>query len=169
MKEIHKMQCMCTISYRHDSPPTSSAIHYLFTTLSTNLLPTVMDLQPVSILLLANLSCQSQCMLRPKPLQITPKDTEVLNGYLDESQHADTQMRTRILEKAMGDIYRQRPGNSRFDKKDAKQVSVLGMHISIPYSYVHQKSRNGFTTTREPTLAGGSHSLQMVCKKRLLS
>jgi hypothetical protein len=47
-----------------------------------------------------------------KAFTITPKDTKVLNGYLDEFQHTNTQMRTMILEKAMRDIYWQCPGNS---------------------------------------------------------
>lgn len=67
--------------------------------------------------------------LHTEAFQITPNDAEVLKGYIDEFQYADTQMRNTILEKAMGDVYRHRPGNSPFDKKDAKQVSILSMTI----------------------------------------
>jgi len=54
--------------------------------------------------------------------QFTPEDTSILNRYMDEFEQADTQMRNNILEKVMGEIYRLRPGNTRFDKKQAKQA-----------------------------------------------
>jgi hypothetical protein len=56
---------------------------------------------------------------------ITPKDAEILKGYMDEFQRGDKQMRGTILEKAMGDLYRHCPSNSQFDKKDAKEASIL--------------------------------------------
>lgn len=41
---------------------------------------------------------------------------------MGEFEQADTQMRNNILEKAMGELYRLRPSNSVFDKKQAKQA-----------------------------------------------
>jgi hypothetical protein len=55
-------------------------------------------------------------------LKLTTEDVTILKGYIREFEEADTQMRNRILEKAMGGLYKLRPGNSLFDKKEAKQV-----------------------------------------------
>jgi hypothetical protein len=63
--------------------------------------------------------------------KLTPEDANILNEYIDEFEQADTQMRNNILEKAMGELYRLRPGNSAFDKKEAKQVCILGVHMCI--------------------------------------
>src|ERR1700744_1504117 len=71
--------------------------------------------------------------LQSKAFRIMPTDTEILNGYLDEFQRAETHARSTILEKAMGDIYRQRPGDRQFDKKEAKLVSIFRMHIRMTY------------------------------------
>ena len=60
---------------------------------------------------------------------ISPKDIEVLKGYIDEYRHADTKFWKTILEKVMGDLYHHCPGNSLFDKKDAKIVHMLSIHI----------------------------------------
>lgn len=60
---------------------------------------------------------------------ISPKDIEILKAYIDEYRHADTKFRKTILEKVMGYLYRHRPGNSLFDKKDAKIVRMLSIHI----------------------------------------
>ncbi|KAH9016363.1 hypothetical protein EDB84DRAFT_1567258 [Lactarius hengduanensis] len=61
----------------------------------------------------------------PPPTQegfkLSPQDVTILRGYMDEFEEADTQMRNKILEKAMGEIYKRQPGNSQFNKKEAKQ------------------------------------------------
>lgn len=44
---------------------------------------------------------------------------------MDEFQEADTQMRNKILEKVMGEVYKRQPGNSQFNKKEAKQVFIF--------------------------------------------
>ena len=62
---------------------------------------------------------------------VMPKDVAILNGYIDEFHHADTQVGNTILEKAMGDIYRECPQDCQFDKKAAKLVSTFGMHICM--------------------------------------
>ena len=54
--------------------------------------------------------------------KVTSKDADILNEYMDEFENADTQTRDNILEKAMGELYKLRPGNTAFNKKEAKQV-----------------------------------------------
>ena len=54
--------------------------------------------------------------------KFTPKDIDVLQKYLDEFQEADTSYRTRIIEKAMGELYQLRPANTPFDKKVVSKV-----------------------------------------------
>ncbi|KAI9447519.1 hypothetical protein H4582DRAFT_2051264 [Lactarius indigo] len=53
---------------------------------------------------------------------ITPRDGDILLEYLDKFQEADTHDRTRIVEKAMGELYHLRPANTPFDKKDARKA-----------------------------------------------
>ncbi|KAI9433711.1 hypothetical protein H4582DRAFT_2060689 [Lactarius indigo] len=50
---------------------------------------------------------------------ITPEDADVLQEYLEEFQAADTSLRTRIIEKAMAQLYLLRPSSAPFDKKVA--------------------------------------------------
>ncbi|KAH9015530.1 hypothetical protein EDB84DRAFT_1443412 [Lactarius hengduanensis] len=50
---------------------------------------------------------------------ITPRDADILREYLEEFQCADTPLRTRIIEKAMAQLYRLRPSGTPFDKKVA--------------------------------------------------
>ncbi|KAH9010548.1 hypothetical protein EDB85DRAFT_2161146 [Lactarius pseudohatsudake] len=52
---------------------------------------------------------------------ITPQDRDILQEYLQEFQEADTDDRTRIVEKAMAKVYHLRPVNTPFDKKDASK------------------------------------------------
>ncbi|KAH9001968.1 hypothetical protein EDB86DRAFT_2827429 [Lactarius hatsudake] len=52
---------------------------------------------------------------------ITPQDRDVLQEYLQEFQEADTDDRTRIVEKAMAKLYHLCPVNTPFDKKDASK------------------------------------------------
>jgi hypothetical protein len=56
--------------------------------------------------------------------QFTSEDKTILNRYMDEFERADKQMRNNILEKVMGELYRPRPGNSTFEKKEAKQACI---------------------------------------------
>ncbi|KAH9009281.1 hypothetical protein EDB84DRAFT_1571316 [Lactarius hengduanensis] len=50
---------------------------------------------------------------------ITPRDADILREYLEEFQCADTPLRTRIIEKAMAQLYRLHPSGTPFDKKVA--------------------------------------------------
>jgi hypothetical protein len=53
---------------------------------------------------------------------ITPQDVGVLRQYIDEFQEADTTLRTKIIEKAMAELYQLRPAKAHFDKKEASKV-----------------------------------------------
>jgi hypothetical protein len=53
---------------------------------------------------------------------ITAQDTQILQHYLEEFQAGDTSVHTQLIDRIMGELYRLRPVNSPFDKKDAKQV-----------------------------------------------
>ncbi|KAH8982456.1 hypothetical protein EDB86DRAFT_3086113 [Lactarius hatsudake] len=53
--------------------------------------------------------------------KLSPQDVTILRGYMDEFEQADAQMRNKILEKAVGEVYRRQPDNSQFNKKEAKQ------------------------------------------------
>jgi hypothetical protein len=59
---------------------------------------------------------------------ITPKDTDILQQYLEEFQEADSSLRTKIIEKAMGELYQLRPVSTPFDKKEASKVCCIHMH-----------------------------------------
>ena len=59
---------------------------------------------------------------------ITPKDTEILQQYLEEFQEADSSLRTKIIEKAMAELYLLRPDNTPFDKKEASKVCRIYVH-----------------------------------------
>jgi hypothetical protein len=77
---------------------------------------------------------------------ITSQDTQILQHYLEGFQEADTSARTQLLDRIMGELYRLRPINSPFDKKDAKKVwysfyivqGVCGLTLS------YRKFRSGF-------------------------
>ncbi|KAH9007560.1 hypothetical protein EDB84DRAFT_1447435 [Lactarius hengduanensis] len=75
--------------------------------------------------------------------KLTPQDVHVLKGYLEDFEPADTQTRNRILEKAMGDVYRLRPANSAFNKKDAKQKirKWFYNHYSAPHHQIIKLTR----------------------------
>jgi hypothetical protein len=53
---------------------------------------------------------------------IGPKDKEVLKTYLKEFQDGNRETRADVVGKALGEIYRRRPGNPTFDKKEATEV-----------------------------------------------
>ncbi|KAH9167727.1 hypothetical protein EDB89DRAFT_1909818 [Lactarius sanguifluus] len=50
---------------------------------------------------------------------ITPQDADILQEYLQEFQAANTSLRTRIIEKAMAQLYLLHPASAPFDKKVA--------------------------------------------------
>ncbi len=83
------------------------------------------------------------------PLILTPQDINILREYVEEFEQADTQLRKKILERAMGDIYRIRPGNSAFNKEEARTVFIWTMHICIGLliGIDCRKSESGSTTT----------------------
>ena len=66
---------------------------------------------------------------------ITPDDIGILQEYLEEFQEADTSLWTRIIEKAMAELYQLRPSNASFDKKEASKVCSI--HIIMAYSLFH--------------------------------
>ena len=66
---------------------------------------------------------------------ITPDDIGILQGYLEEFQEADTSLRTRLIEKAMAELYQLRPSNASFDKKEASKV--YSIQIIMAYSLFH--------------------------------
>jgi hypothetical protein len=49
--------------------------------------------------------------------RITTQDSSILKGYMNEFEQGDTPMRNKIIERAMGELYKLWPGNSSFDKK----------------------------------------------------
>jgi len=53
---------------------------------------------------------------------IGPKDKEILKIYLKEFQDGNRETRSDVIGKALGEIYRKRPGNPTFDKKEATEV-----------------------------------------------
>ena len=57
--------------------------------------------------------------------KLTPDDTSILKGHLEDFQKGDTDTRKKILEMVMGEMYALRPVNSPFDKKVAKEVFSL--------------------------------------------
>lgn len=70
--------------------------------------------------------------------KITLEDANIFRGYMNEFEAADTQMRRRILEKVIGEVYRLRPSNSTFDKKKAKKVFIQTIHMHIGLlTYTH--------------------------------
>jgi hypothetical protein len=101
--------------------------------------------------------------------QFTPEDTSILNRYMDEFEQADTQMRNNILEKVMGEIYRLRPGNTRFDKKQAKQACTHMWYIyTCMLTEAHgRKSKSGSIITTLLLIVGRPSSsgdgLQEMC------
>ena len=61
--------------------------------------------------------------------QVTLEDAEILTGYLDEFDNSNTAAKRKILEKAMGDLYRLRPNDFIFDKREAKEVCNTTVNI----------------------------------------
>ena len=56
---------------------------------------------------------------------IACQESDILKGYLEDFQQADTGGRANIIQMAMGEIYQLRPPNSPFDKKEAGKVYYL--------------------------------------------
>ncbi|KAH9036288.1 hypothetical protein EDB84DRAFT_1437709 [Lactarius hengduanensis] len=67
--------------------------------------------------------------------KLSPQDVTILRGYMDEFEQADTQMRNKILEKAMGEVYKRQPGNSQFNKKEKIRKWYYN-HYSPPHRQV---------------------------------
>lgn len=83
---------------------------------------------------------------------ITPQDTNILQHYLEEFQGGDTSARTALIDKIMGELYRLRPVNTPFDKKDARKVwhsfsDVQGACGGCGLIICYRKSRSGSTIT----------------------
>ncbi|KAI9436269.1 hypothetical protein H4582DRAFT_2058933 [Lactarius indigo] len=79
---------------------------------------------------------------------ITPRDGDILLEYLDKFQEADTHDRTRIVEKAMGELYHLHPANTPFDKKDARKACFtmnIGPSFSFPIPENPQRQYIKFT------------------------
>jgi len=57
--------------------------------------------------------------------KISDKDALILQEYVLEFKEGDTELRIRIIEKVMAEMYLLRPPNTPFDKVDAKEVCVM--------------------------------------------
>ncbi len=90
----------------------------------------------------------------PDAFKITPQDVNILKGYIEEFDQADTQMRSRLLEKAIGEVYLLQPGNSVFNKKEARQVFNQTKNLSMGLLIVihSRKSESGSTITTLPLI-----------------
>jgi hypothetical protein len=64
-------------------------------------------------------------LLAAEGFSLTPQDASILKEHLEDFQKADTELRKKILEKVMGELYALRPQPSTFDKKEAKKVLIL--------------------------------------------
>jgi hypothetical protein len=53
---------------------------------------------------------------------VTLQDTNILQHHLDEFQNGDPSLRTQLIDRVMGELYRLCPVNTPFDKKDARNV-----------------------------------------------
>jgi hypothetical protein len=58
----------------------------------------------------------------PTGFVIASDDAEILQEYLEEFEVADTATRTRIVERAMAQLYMLRPPNTGFNKVEARKV-----------------------------------------------
>ena len=58
-----------------------------------------------------------------------PDDIEVLKTYLKEFQDGDRTTQADVIGKALGEVYRRRPGNPQFDKKEATEVCMIYLHV----------------------------------------
>jgi hypothetical protein len=61
----------------------------------------------------------------PTGFHITSEDANILQEYLEEFEHAETAIRTRLVEKAMAELYMLQPPNPVFDKADARKVCTM--------------------------------------------
>ena len=55
----------------------------------------------------------------------THQDAGILKEYLDDFQKANTGDRADIIQKAMAEIYEERPHNSKFDKMEAGKACCI--------------------------------------------
>ena len=80
---------------------------------------------------------------------ITPQDTHILQHYLEEFQAGDTSVRTQLIDRIMGELYRLCPVNSPFDKMEAKKVSYLStiLQSACSLTLCYRKFRSGSIIT----------------------
>jgi len=62
---------------------------------------------------------------------IGPNDKGVLKKYLNEFQDGDWDVRVEVVGKALGEIYRLRPDDTPFGKKEATEVCIAYSHMRI--------------------------------------
>lgn len=86
---------------------------------------------------------------------LNAKDADVLKRYLDEWKSANMQARRTIYEKSMGEIYKLRPGNSAFSKRDAKEVFVLLTRLRVCVSIEPSLRKYGSGSTITLLLVSG--------------
>ena len=55
---------------------------------------------------------------------ITPRDSIILKGYLQDFQKGDTESQKKILERAIGELYALHPPNPAFNK-EARNVFIV--------------------------------------------
>ena len=56
---------------------------------------------------------------------ITPQDSIILKGYLQDFQKGDTESWKKILERAIGELYALHPPNPAFNKKEARNIFIV--------------------------------------------
>ena len=59
---------------------------------------------------------------------INSQDSSILQEYLEEFKKGDTGLWTRIIEKAMAELYILRPADTQFDKNEARTVCCMDYH-----------------------------------------
>lgn len=91
----------------------------------------------------------------PTGFVITPDDAVILKEYLEEFEHAETTLRTRIVERAMAELYILRPPNAAFDKVQARKVCTILLILSIYLLTIqyHRKLGGGSLTALTPPSA----------------
>lgn len=53
---------------------------------------------------------------------MTPDDAGILQQYLEEFEHTETAVHTRLIERAMAELYMLRPPNTPFNKAEVSKV-----------------------------------------------
>jgi hypothetical protein len=96
-----------------------------------------------------------------KGFRITPQDASILMGNRQLFENADSQAKNKVLETCMGELYKLRPANTTFDKRQAKKVFLRIMNLCIGplISINSRKSESGSTTIPLPLIVRLSNSL----------